>query len=287
MTHPFQTKANCTRAFTLIETLVATAIFALAGILVFILLNSGMVLYARNTSVNAAHQQARSAVDQMLSNIHASVSIPQLVDANLTPLPPPGTGPAAGVNFQKFDSGPFLLSTTANVLPTQTSVTILAPTLDPNQNLTGLRFNIPSHRVEQDIARITASGDYRTIYFNNPVGASIVTMADGSGNGNGNGDGTSNIIGFTTRRVSYLVAGNELRYYPTNNLQNYKVIARNMTATTPFQILFNQNGGTDLRSVAAVGLSSAEMLYSNRGYAAVNLFINSYIPFRSKLTVYQ
>jgi prepilin-type N-terminal cleavage/methylation domain-containing protein len=283
----FQAKAHRPDGFTLIETMLATTIFALAGTMVFLLLNSGMVLYAENTSVNATHQQARSAVDEMLSNIHASVSIPQLVDTSLNPMPAPGTGPAAGVDFQKFESGPYLLSTTANVSPTQRSVTIVAPNLDANQSLTGLRFSIPTHGIEQDILQITASGNNRTITFANPVGQSIVTMADDSGNGNGNGDGTSNIVGFVTRRASYVVIGSELRYYPTNDPASYKVIARNVTAPTPFQILFNQNGGTDLRSVAAVGLSTAESHYSNRNYGGVDLFINSYIPFRCKLTVYQ
>jgi hypothetical protein len=72
-----------------------------------------------------------------------------------------------------------------------------------------------------------------------------------------------------------------------NNQPTYKVIARNVTTQAPFQILFNAQGGADFRSVAAVNLSTAEPQYSNRGYAAVNMFINSYIPFRSRLTVTQ
>lgn len=292
--------------FTLVEMMITVVVFALTGGMIFFFLNSGMTLYAKNTAVNAAHQQARAGVDQMLANIHAAVSIPQLVDKNLTPLPPPGIGPAAGINFQQFDSGPYLLSTIANAPSTQTWVLIVVPSTSPptlpaSTNTAGLRFNIPSHGIEQDIQSITAPlGNYRVINFAGPIGADIsVNDSDPNSNGNGNGnlDGTSNIAGFVTRRVSYAIAGTspyyELRYYPTNNLQNYKVIARNVTsptagqAPTPFKVLFNQAGGADFRSVAAVDLSTAEPQYSQRGYAAVNMFIDSYIPFRSKLTISQ
>ncbi len=287
--------------FTLVEMMITSVVFALTGGLIFFFLNSGMILYAKNTAVNAAHQQARSGVDQMLANIHSAVSIPQLVDQNLTPLPPPGTGPAAGINFQQFDSGPYLLSTALNVPSTQKWIKIYAPNLDVTQSVSGMRFNIPSHRVEMDIQSLaTSTGGYRIINFASAVGTDIFvndTDPNSNGNGNGNGDGTSNIAGFITRRVSYAIAGTspyyELRYYPTNNLQTYKVIARNVTsptpgqAPTPFKVLFNQAGGADFRSVAAVDLSTAEPQYSKRGYAAVNMFIDSYIPFRSKLTISQ
>lgn len=292
-------------AFTLVEMMITVVVFALAGGLIFFFLNSGMILYAKNTAVNAAHQQARAGVDQMLANIHSAVSIPQLVDQSLTPLPPPGIGPAAGIDFQQFDSGPYLLSTTANASATQTSVTIVVPATNPptlpaSTDTIALRLNIPSHGIEKDIQSIVVNGNDRIINFSSAIGADIYVNdndPNSKGNGNGNLDGTSNIIGFVTRRVSYAIAGTspyyELRYYPTNNLQNYKVIARNVTSPvagqdpTPFKVLLNQAGGADFRSVAAVDLSTAEPSYSQRGYAAVNMFINSYIPFRSKLTISQ
>ena len=293
--------------FTLVEVSITIAVAMLVGGMVFIFLNAGMNLYAKNTAVNAAHQQARSAVDEMLANIHSSVSIPQLVDGSLipsaTPAPSPSPVPgAAGVSFQKFVGGPFLLWTGGNVSSDQNYIVLYAPTLDSGQSVSGLRLNIPSHKIEQNISSISPYYDYRIIYLAGTVGSDVITKDDGSGNGNGNGDGTSNITAFISRRVSYAVAciesdpvacatsgipNKELRYFPTNQTSNYKVIARNVTASTPFRILFNQADALDLRSVAAVDLSTAEPQYSKRGYAAVNMFIKSYIPFRSKLTIYQ
>lgn len=303
--------------FSLVEMMITICLVVLCGGMVFLFLNSGMNLYAKNTAVNVAHQQARAAVDQMLANIHAAVSIPQLVDGTLTPLPPPGTGPAVGVNFQRYEAGPFLLwnGANSNVPSTQTWVAVYAKDWvkdwnDP-ETTAGLRLNLPSHEVEMDITSIIAFGDYRIINFAGPVGTDIIVRDDGSGNGKGNGPiGTSNVSAFITRRVSYAVIctdsdptacsqpGNskkELRYYPTNDLgplgdgmrngqPTFKVIARNVTTEAPFNVLFNEQGGADFRSVAAVNLSTAEPQFSNRGYAAVNMFINSYIPFRCRLT---
>lgn len=290
--------------FSLIEMMITIGIVVLCGGMVFFFLNSGMTLYAKNTAVNAAHQQARAAVDQMLANIHSAVSIPQLVDDTLTPLPAPGTGPAVGVDFQRYEAGPFLLWTGGNVPATQTWIAIYAKNWPVPQSVAGLRFNLPSHGMEMDISSITAFGDYRIINFAAPVGTDVIVQDDGSGNGKGNSPvaATSNVSAFITRRVSYAVvctdpnpaacanannSNRELRYYPTNDLQNFKVIARNVTAQAPFKILLNEQGGADFRSVAAVDLSTAEPQFSNRGYAAVNMFINSYIPFRSRLTLNQ
>lgn len=310
--------------FTLVEMLVTICVFALAGGLIFFFLNSGMTLYAKNTAVNASHQKSRASLDKMLSNIHDAVSVPQLVgfdtvNRNFTPLAPPGTGPAVGVSFQQFDAGPFLLWTGANVPASQTYVVITVPATTPpplpsSTDASGLRFNIPSHKVELDVISIGAIGNYRVINFGDtPVGTAeeiaagklkIVTKADGSGNGNGNLNNTSNIIGFTTRRVTYAVMGGnvsgnttvnaELRYYPTNNCKPLEckapdcyMIAGNIAYTTtspPFKILFNQQGGADFRSIGKVDLSTVP---PNRGYLAVNMGISSSLPFRSNLTVYQ
>ena len=83
--------------------------------MVFLVLNAGMVLYAKNTAVNSAHQQARAGIDQMLANLHGSVSIPQLVDSSLNAVSEidPVTGspiPRAGISFQTFNAGPFPVS---------------------------------------------------------------------------------------------------------------------------------------------------------------------------------
>jgi hypothetical protein len=108
-----------------------------------------------NTAVNTAHQQARAGVDQMLQNIHSSVSIPQLVDSSLQPITNilDGAGNpvlAPGISFQSFAAGPF--PAVVNASATDTSITLYCPGYTPQPAW----LNIPSHNIELDVASTTA-----------------------------------------------------------------------------------------------------------------------------------
>jgi hypothetical protein len=107
-------------AFTLPEMGVAVGVLGLLGLVFFQVLNSGMVLYAKNTAVNVAHDEARQGILRLTRDIHAAVSVPQLRDANFSatmnvtdtfsvvPSEPSGgvARMAAGVSFQNIYSGP-------------------------------------------------------------------------------------------------------------------------------------------------------------------------------------
>ena len=101
--------------FTVAEMAVATAVMAILGIVVFNVLNSGMILYAKNTAVNSAHQEAREGISRLTRDIHAAVSVPQLRSSAhdttytatgsftvVSSAPVNGVPPtAAGVSFQR------------------------------------------------------------------------------------------------------------------------------------------------------------------------------------------
>lgn len=270
------------RGFTLAEILVTMGIMMLVGLIVFLVLNTGMVLYAKNTAVNSAHQQARAGVDQMLANIHSSVSIPALLDGNLNPISELDSNgqpvSAEGISFQTFDAGPFPVVMSANA--TDTSIILYCPGYTPPSNA---RLNIPSHSIEYDISSTAPYGLARQ--FNLATASmGIGTAVTISGLGLEGYPGVAYIItAFITTRKSYAVVGSELRYYPTNNLANYKVITRNIISQKPFTVPI-LSGGLQNRFVAAVNLSTVEPNFTQRGYAAVNMFISSLIPFRSRLT---
>ena len=271
------------RGFTLTEVSVAMGIAAVVGLMIFLVLNSGMVLYAKNTAVNTAHQQARSGVDQMLQNIHSSVSIPQLVDSNLQPITTiiDGSGnpvQAPGISFQSFVAGPFPVVANANA--SDTWLTLYCPSYIPPA---GARLNIPSFKIERDIVSTTASGTNRKFNFAQAIGSAVSITGTGIEGGAGT---TSIITAFITARRSYAVVGGDLRYYPTNDLNNYKVITRNITSSTPFNIPLTPGSPPTPQNnyVAAVDLSAVDTNTSQRGYGAVNMFLSSKIPFRCKLT---
>jgi hypothetical protein len=74
-----------------------------------------VVLFAKNTAVNAAHEEARGGLNRLTRDIHASVSVPQLrdnrgpflvIDSQPAASASPTPVPAAGVSFQVVASGP-------------------------------------------------------------------------------------------------------------------------------------------------------------------------------------
>src|SRR3954453_18689920 len=107
-------------AYTVGEMAVAVGVAGLLGLVFFQVLQSGLTLSAKNTAVNAAHEEARQGILRLTRDLHASVSIPQLrsLDASTNPATYPvisstpvpnssGTPPAAaGVSFQNIAYGP-------------------------------------------------------------------------------------------------------------------------------------------------------------------------------------
>src|SRR6478672_414123 len=90
-------------AFTLVDAMVTVGLVGVIGLAVFAVLNSGTILYAKNTAENIAHDQNRIAVNRLMHDIHEAVSIPQLghiVQGNLAanPSAPAGSWTPYGTN---------------------------------------------------------------------------------------------------------------------------------------------------------------------------------------------
>src|ERR1043166_3020982 len=114
--HPRPTSNS---GYTSAELAVAAAVMAILGIVVFNVLNSGMILYAKNTAVNSAHQEARDGINRLTRDIHAAISVPQLRSGShdntytasgsyavASSAPVNGVAPtAAGVSFQDVVQG--------------------------------------------------------------------------------------------------------------------------------------------------------------------------------------
>src|SRR5258708_7361214 len=97
-------------AFTVAEMVVAVGVLMLLGMAFFEVLQSGLTLSAKNTAVNAAHEEARMGVLRLTRDIHAAISVPQLRDNGLNVAssdPVSGVAPtSAGVSFQNIAAGP-------------------------------------------------------------------------------------------------------------------------------------------------------------------------------------
>src|ERR1700732_3014043 len=149
-----------TRGFTLIELMFTTGLIGVLGLLIYSLLNSGMVLGAKNTAVNTSHQQARVAMLKMVQDFHASVSLPALANASGTPYPSPAPTAAEGIAFQQWSSGPHKIisggsgpngdySTSDQTIHIKvTGDSSAAPTV-------GQRLIIPTYQIEGDVTAVS------------------------------------------------------------------------------------------------------------------------------------
>lgn len=135
---------------------VAVGVLGLLGLVFFQVLQSGLILSAKNTAVNAAHEEARQGILRLTRDIHASISVPQLRDNGFTVVssdPVSGVPPmAAGVSFQNVASGPnFVWKDPGNP-------SLIMVKDNPSKPIEGQRLIIPFFGMEEDITKATAAG---------------------------------------------------------------------------------------------------------------------------------
>ncbi|MEP6668002.1 MAG: prepilin-type N-terminal cleavage/methylation domain-containing protein [Chthoniobacter sp.] len=264
------------RAYTLIELMICTAIIGVTGPILYYILNTGMVLFAKNTAINIAHQEARVAVLQMEQDLHSAISIPQLTDATKTPIA--GNGPAAGITFQLFAAGPFQITPSTTGYPTgQSQVSVRVNGYLPS---VGQRLIIPTHQIELDISAVGAGSTDRSLTLASNLPVAVYTKL-------GVPVQDVNVVCFITDRVTYVVNGSQLLYYGRKNNNTYKVMANDLTAAIPFSIPVTPLGAPYNRFVAAINLSTADTSTSNRHFKAANMFLNAMEPYRARLCIYQ
>jgi hypothetical protein len=268
---------------TLVETIFTTVLVGVVGLVVYALLNIGTILASKNVAVNTAHQQARTAMLQMVQDLHGSVSLPQLVDINgspsptpnpsATPTPTPAPTAAPGIAFQLFSSGPHQV--TSSVTTLQNTVTIatvknLVPAPSPGQ-----RLIIPGHGIEDDITAVTQNNSKNfTLTLANNVSVPIdATMG--------------NIPCFITDRCSYIVQNQELRWTGPTTKKTFSVMGQNITSPNPFSVPPTASGALYYRFVSAIDLSTSDLKFSNRGFKSANILLNGQVPIRTRMTIKQ
>ena len=106
------------RGFTLVEMLVGAAMSAVVGLAIFSVVNAGMLLAARNLSVNLTNTTMRGSLDRAEQLIQQADSQPVLIDTAGAA----ASGPAAGVSFESYLGGPYVISAPPTGLPANTTV---------------------------------------------------------------------------------------------------------------------------------------------------------------------
>jgi hypothetical protein len=289
-----------TRGLTLIELMFTTVLIGALGLIIYSLLNSGMVLGAKNTAVNTSHQQARVAMLEMVQGFHSSVSLPALANASGTPYPSPVPTNAEGIAFQQLRSGPHKIlsggsgpngdyTTSDNTIHIKvTGASSAAPAV-------GERLIIPTHQIEGDVTAVSGNTGNLSVTMDNflvaPGTPSSYQLPGGgwaihalpiaiSGTGSALGD----IVCFITDRCSYTVASNTLNW---NWKGTTRTVANDVTNPTPFSAPTTPAGALYYRFVAAIDLSTADLQYNNRGFKSANILLNGQVPIKAQLTTYQ
>ena len=258
--------------FTLVEVVAATGLASLVGYTGYTILNVGLMLFAKNSAINVAHQQARRALLRMENDFHASTSQVQLTNSN-GDLLPASAGPEAGISFQILRGGPFLVS--ANAASGSTTLTVNFAGTVP---LAKQRLIIPLHHVEADIVAVSGSAPQFTVTISQPLKRSIAsTFTDASG-----ALTQCNVQAFLTERVFYTVnAGKLTRHEATHPAR--KLLAAGVVATAPFSLASGSNGAFDRKMVTALDLSTHDTSTSALGFKSASLMLNATVPVRDRL----
>jgi hypothetical protein len=204
-------KTRC-GGFTAAEMVVSTMVMAILGIVFINVLNSGMILYAKNTAVNTAHEQGREGVNRLTRDIHAAVSVPQLRnnthDATYTvagsystasSTPVNGVPPTApGVSFQNIVNGSpdFVWKDPGNA-------NMIMINDNPNPPVAGMRLVVPFWGIEDDIQKVASSGSAgkSNVFLVNGQETQINTKAPTYISGD------AYAVTYYTERVLYVVEG--------------------------------------------------------------------------------
>jgi type II secretory pathway pseudopilin PulG len=265
---------KCSRnhqGYTLLELSISTGIIAAVGLAVYSLLSINTILGAKNTAVNTAHQQARTAMMQMLQDLHSSISLPSLVDtAGSTVV---GAGPAAGISFQEWSSGPHQINTDASTNQNQITLT-LTPGAGPAP-VVGQRLIVPTHQIEDDITAVSGTNNALTVTLAHNLPVAIA------------GTGSYTIVAFVSDRCSYIITNGSLKWQGPTTRKSFAVLGSDITSPTPFSLPVTPAGALYYRFVSAINLSTSDPTYSNRGFKAANIFLNGQVPMKARLTTYQ
>lgn len=95
--------------FTLAEASISLAVMAIVGALAYAIMTNSTVLFAKNVTLNSSNTTMRKALDRIYSEINQANGMPKLINADGTNAAS-ATGPAAGIIFDRYLGGPFVVT---------------------------------------------------------------------------------------------------------------------------------------------------------------------------------
>lgn len=278
-----------TRGIKLIEVMFTTTLIGVFGLIIYSMLTTGTILGAKNTAVNTAHQQARTAMLQMMQDLHSSVSMPRLinVDGTAWPSPTPNVtpSPAPGIAFQLWAAGPYRVL--ADAAAGQSVVRIAS-----GAGLqVGQRVAFPFYDIEGTVSAYNATTGnitmseiwtYNETTKQNTMTQTLPVTIKGP-------VGSAYAVCYISDRCSYTVVQGALQWQgPTATSRNALAkLGSSITTSNPFNMPLSATGTPDFLAVTAIDLSTSDANYSKRGFKSANILLNGKVPIRARLTAYQ
>ena len=222
MKRSFKTSAG--GAFTLVEIMIASAVATVVGLAIFTAVNTAMMMAARNLSLNLTNNSERKALDRIEQVIQQANTMPTLI----TTTGAAATSPAAGVTFDYYLGGPYVINVSgATLAASTTSLTLLRstnavaspPVPNPGDVLmiNGAPTSIRA-RISTVVVGSTDGSGHQTITITlaSQIGAVVSVPTSGV------------LTAFLVRMVAFIVmpegTGQELHYYgsyeTTSNLSD-------------------------------------------------------------------
>lgn len=235
--------------FTMIELLIGASVSTGVALAIFAFLQMGSILSAKNLSLNLSTNSLRTALDRVEQVLTQGDGTPVLINTTGATVAS-GAGSAAGVKFDRFVGGPFVITSPLAPLPTSTSSLVLtrsthAAAAAPIPRIGDLlRIDSTKSTLRPRIATVTpgvivGSRQQIAVTFSSPLGVAVSPLA------------STIMTAKLVRHVAFIVmpsnGRSELRYYDsydtTTNLNDpakYVVVTDQLSPvgadTTPFAV---------------------------------------------------
>lgn len=118
-----------TAGFTLAEICIGLAVVSIVGGVAYSLMISSTTLLAKNLSLNSSSIITRGALDRIYSELNYSNRQPALINADGSAVS--GNGPAAGIIFDRYLGGPYVVGNPGNGLAANATTFKLFYSTDP------------------------------------------------------------------------------------------------------------------------------------------------------------
>jgi len=285
------------RAFTLVEMLLAMGIFSMVTIGLVAFGSTSVRLIARNLATNHSHETMRISDLALLNDLHDAASPFRLVDFNGTTYADVAATATAdqdaltqqfistranGVRYRVQAGGPYRFSADAKSSDTQLKFDFGVGGKLPYVPQTGDKVVVPLVSREFDITAVTVAPT-----AGKTVGTITISDADGLGftiDATTPGNLTT---AYFYREVAYTVAGGQLRYhanYTGAAKSSFTVVRDKITSLKPFALLHPSAAAPTDGMNVRVSLEFHDSSYSARRFNNGTVTLQSTVPPRWRPT---